>query len=99
VAASISGTTAAQSPAWPDTGFPPAVSIAAGVTRGDLNQPVHPLAGFGVVYVDEISAFTTEGSRSLTSGDSITMVDHDGSTLARPVRLNDFAFTTVFVSA
>ena len=82
-----------------DTGFPPAVTIDAGVTRGDLNQPVHPLAHFGVVYFDEISAYTTSGSRSLTSGDAITMVDHDGSTLARPFMLNDFAFKTVFVKA
>jgi hypothetical protein len=82
-----------------DTGFPPAVTIDAGVTREDLNQPVHPLAHFGVVYFDEISAYTTSGSRSLTSGEAVTMVDHDGSTLARPVRLNDFAFKTVFVKA
>ena len=82
-----------------DTGFPPAVTIDAGVTRGDLGQPVHPLAHFGVVYFDEISAFTTSGSRSLTSGQAITMVDHDGSTLARPGRLNESAFKTVFVAA
>jgi len=85
-----------------DTGFPPAVTIDAGVTRsGDPSQPpfLHPLARFGVVYFDEISAFTTSGPRSLTSGDAITMVDQHGKTLARPVRLNDFAFKTVFVTA
>jgi len=82
-----------------DTGFPPAVTIDAGVTRGDLNQPAHPLAHFGAVYFDEISAYTTNGSQSLTSGEAITMVDHDGSTLARPVRLNDSAFKAVFVKA
>jgi Peptidase A4 family len=82
-----------------DTGFPPAVTINAGVTRGDLDQPVHPLARFGVVYFDEISAYTTSGSRSLTSGDAITMVDEQGRTLARVDRLNDFAFKTVFEAA
>lgn len=84
-----------------DTGFPPAVTINAGVSRsGDPNQPpfVHPLARFGVVYFDEISAYTTSGSRSLTSGEAITMVDQHGKTLARPVRLNDYAFKTVFAA-
>jgi hypothetical protein len=79
-----------------DTGFPPAVTINAGVTRSwPLNQPFPPLASFGVVYLDEISAFTTSGTRSLTSGDAITMVDQNGRTLASPVRISDFAFKTV----
>jgi hypothetical protein len=83
-----------------DTRFPPAVTINAGVTRSSpLNQPFPPLASFGVVYFDEISAYTTSGSRSLTSGEAITMVDQNGRTLARPVRLNDFAFKTVFAAA
>jgi hypothetical protein len=85
-----------------DTGFPPAVTISAGVTRtGDTSQPpfFHALASFGVVYFDEISAYTTSGSRSLTSGDAITMVNQNGKVLARPVRLNDFAFKAVFVAA
>ena len=83
-----------------DTGFPPAVSINAGVTRSwPLNQPFPPLASFGVVYFDEINAYTTSGSRSLTSGEAITMVDQNGKTLARPIRLNDFAFKVMFVSA
>jgi hypothetical protein len=82
-----------------DTGFPPAVTINAGVTRDGFNQPDPPLARFGVVYFDEISAYTTSGSRSLTSGDAITMVDQNGSALARPVMLNDYAFKTVFVAA
>ena len=85
-----------------DTGFPPAVTINAGVTRtGDTSQPpfFHPLASFGVVYFDEISAYTTSGSRLLTSGDAITMVNQNGKTLANPVRLNDFAFKTVFDAA
>src|SRR5215210_4273274 len=85
-----------------NTGFPPAVTINAGVTRsGDPSQPpfLHPLARFGAVYFDEISAYTTSGSRSLTSGEAITMVDQHGKTLARPVRLNDYAFKTVFAAA
>ena len=84
-----------------DTGFPPAVTINAGVSRsGDPNVPPfeHPLARFGVVYFDEISAYTTSGSRSLTAGDAITMVDQNGRILARPVRLNDFAFKTVYAA-
>jgi hypothetical protein len=81
-----------------DTGFPPAVTIDAGVTRDFVPNlpPQQPLARFGVVYFDEISAYTTSGFRSLTSGDATTMVDFDGSTLARPVRLNDFAFKAVY---
>jgi hypothetical protein len=85
-----------------DTGFPPAVTINAGITRtGDTSQPpfFHPLASFGVVYFDEISAYTTSGSRSLTSGDAITMVNQNGKILARPVRLNEFAFKAVFAAA
>lgn len=83
-----------------DTGFPPAVTINAGVSRSwPLNQPFPPLARFGVVYFDEISAYTTSGPLSLTSGAAITMVDQNGKTLAKPVRLSDFAFKTVFVSA
>ena len=83
-----------------DTGFPPAVTINAGVTRSwPLNQPFPPLASFGVVYFDEISAYTTSGPRSLTSGQAITMVDQNGRTLARPVRLTDFTFKTVFAAA
>lgn len=82
-----------------DTGFPPAVTIDAGVTRDDLNLPVHPLAGFGVVYFDEISAYTTSGSRSLTTGEAITMVETDGSVLAQPVRLTDYAFKAEFHAA
>lgn len=83
-----------------ETGFPPAVTINAGVTRSwPLNQPFPALASFGVVYFDEISAYTTSGPQSLTSGQAITMVDQNGRTLARPVRLTDFTFKTVFVSA
>lgn len=75
-----------------DTGFPPAVTINAGVSRGALNNPFNPLAQFGMVWFDEISAYTTDGFRSLTSGQAVTMVGRDGSTLARPVRVGDFTF-------
>jgi hypothetical protein len=79
-----------------DTGFPPAISINAGVSRSSpINQPFPPLASFGVVYFDEINAYTTTGPRSLTSGEAITMVDQNGSAIARPVRITDFAFKTV----
>jgi hypothetical protein len=83
-----------------DTGFPPAVTINAGVTRSwPQNRPFPPLASFGVVYFDEISAYTTSGARSLTSGDAITMVDQNGRVLAKPVRLTDYTFKALFVSA
>jgi peptidase A4-like protein len=85
-----------------DTGFPPAVTINAGVSRGgDSNQPpdFHPLARFGVVYFDEISAYTTTGPLSLTSGDAITMVNESGGTLAQPVRLTDYTFKAVDAAA
>jgi hypothetical protein len=84
-----------------ETGFPPAIWINAGVTRDGWTdyQFNPPLARFGVVYFDEISAHTTSGSPLLTSGDATTMVDQNGHTLASPVRLNDYAFKTVFVAA
>lgn len=74
-----------------DAGFPPAVTINAGVTRsGDR------LARFGVVYFDEIGTDDiARGGRSLTAGNAITMVDQNGSILARPDRLNEFAFKCV----
>lgn len=80
-----------------DTGFPPAVTVDAGITRGlvDNNISLSPLAHFGVVYFDEISAYATDGPRSLTGGEPITMTETNGTTLARPVRLNDYAFKTV----
>jgi hypothetical protein len=81
-----------------DTGYPPAVTISAGVTRTG-NQAIQPLASFGSVYFDEISAYTTSGPRSLTAGEAITMADENGVTLARPEPLNDYAFKAVFAAA
>ncbi len=77
-----------------DTGFPPAVIANAGISRSSDN-PFNPLAAFGVVYFDEISAYTTAGFRSLTSGQATTMVDNNGAVLARPDRITDFAFKVV----
>jgi hypothetical protein len=74
-----------------DTGFPPAVTINAGISRGVTQNPFNPLADFGTVYFDELSAFTTSGTRLLVDGTATSMVDN-GVTLARPIRLNDFAF-------
>jgi hypothetical protein len=85
-----------------ETGFPPAVTISAGVTRGgdpDIPPQLQPLPRFGAVYFDEISAYTTSGYVALTSGDAITMVDENGSTLATPVLLNDYAFKVVYDAA
>jgi hypothetical protein len=80
-----------------DTGFPPAVAINAGISRGSqFNGPPDPLARFGVVYFDEVLAFTTSGTRLLTDGVPTTMVDSNGSTLAIPQRLNDFAFKVIY---
>jgi hypothetical protein len=75
-------------------GFPPAVTINAGISRGYASHPFNPLARFGTVYFDELSAFTTNGTRLLTDGAATAMVD-DGETLARPLRINDFAFKIV----
>ncbi len=48
-----------------DTGFPPAVTINAGISRGSqFSGPFDPLALFGVVYFDELVAFTPNGNRS-----------------------------------
>jgi Peptidase A4 family len=79
------------------TGFPPAVAINAGISRGgQVNAPPDPLARFGVVYFDEILAFTTNGTRLLTDGIATTMIALNGSTLAIPQRLNDFAFKAIY---
>jgi hypothetical protein len=78
-----------------DTGFPPAVTINAGISRGQLGAPFNPLARFGTVYFDELVAFTTNGTRFLTDGAATTMVDSSGATLAQPFRLNEHAFKIV----
>ena len=76
-----------------DTGFPPAVAINAGISRGrQLNGQLDPLARFGVVYFDELQAFATDGTPRLTDGVPTTMVDSNGSTLAVPQRLTGFTF-------
>jgi hypothetical protein len=80
------------------SGFP-AVQINAGIGRTfQLPPGANPLARFGVVYFDELTAYTTGGQRVLTSGTAVSMINEpgDGSTLARPIRLNDFAFKIVY---
>jgi hypothetical protein len=79
------------------TGLPPATFVLAGVAReGNFQQlPLPALAGFGAVYFDEISAYTTSGPQMLTSGDAVTMTDQNSSTLATPEKLNDWAFKVV----
>jgi hypothetical protein len=78
-----------------DTGFPPAVTIDAGISRGRLGAPFNPLAQFGTVYFDEIVAFSTNGAKFITDGAPTTMVDASGATLAQPFRLNENAFKIV----
>jgi hypothetical protein len=83
-----------------DTGFPPAVTINAGISRGSqFNGPPDPLARFGVVYFDELLAFTANGTRLLTDGVPTTMIDSNGSTLAIPQRISDFAFKVIYRGA
>ncbi len=82
-----------------ETGLPPAVTVNAGVARqGESDQPpdFNSLPRFGAVYFDEISVFSSGGPRLLTSGQATTMVNEKGSILATPVRLNDYAFKTVY---
>jgi hypothetical protein len=78
-----------------DTGFPPAVTINAGISRGVANFPFNPLAQFGTVYFDELVAFTPNGNKFLTDGTATTMVDDNGAILAQPFRLNENAFKIV----
>jgi Peptidase A4 family len=83
-----------------DTGFPPAHGINAGISRGrQPNGLLDPLARFGVVYFDELIAFTTNGTMLLTNGGPTTMIDSNGLTLAIPQRLNDFAFKVIYRGA
>ena len=80
-----------------ETGFPPAHAINAGVTRdSQFNGPPDPLARFGVVYFDELTAFATSGTPRLTDGLPTTMVDSNGRTLAVPQRLTDFTFKVIY---
>jgi hypothetical protein len=81
-----------------DTELPPATAVLAGVSRdGDWQRPPLPaLARFGVVYFDEISAYTTSGWRSLTSGVAVTMTDLNGNAIATPERLTDWTFKAVW---
>ena len=80
-----------------DTGFPPAVRINGGISRGSqFNGPPDPLARFGIVYFDEVVAYSTNGTRRLTDGVPTTMTDSSGSTLAVPQRINDFAFKLIY---
>ena len=80
-----------------DTGLPPATAALAGVSRdGDFQWPPLPLlAQFGIVYFDDISAYTTSGWRSLTSGIAVTMTDLNGSAIATPERITDATFKAV----
>ena len=80
-----------------DTGLPPATAALAGVSRdGDFQRiPLPALPQFGVVYFDEISAYTTSGWRSLTSGIAVTMTDQNGNVIATPERLTGWTFKTV----
>lgn len=80
-----------------ETSLPPPTSVDAGVTV-DLvqnNPTLNELPRFGVVYFDEISAYTTAGPRSLTAGTPVMMTDSNGSTLANAYRLNEYAFKVV----
>ncbi len=80
-----------------ETGFPPAVTINAGISRGsELGGPPDPLARFGVVYFDELQAFATDGSPVLTNGVATRMVDSSGKTLATTQKLTNYAFKVVF---
>jgi hypothetical protein len=67
---------------------------------GPRRSPFGALARFGVVYFDEISAYSTNGHQPFPAGsDAVTMVDQNGTTLAQPDMLTDYAFKTIFVAA
>lgn len=76
------------------SGLPPAVTVNAGISRGHAGPAFNPLARFGAVFFDDLSIFTTNGTRQLPDGVATAMVE-DGTTLARPLRLTDFAFKIV----
>ena len=77
------------------TGFPPAVTVNAGVTRDDVQRPGQSLARFGTVYFDEISAYNSSGHQSLLSGQSMNMTDSTGTVLASTYGLTDYTFKVV----
>jgi hypothetical protein len=79
------------------TGLPPATAALVGVSRdGDFQRlPLPALARFGIVYFDEISAYTTSGWRPLTSGIAVAMTDSNGNVIATPERLTDSIFKVV----
>ncbi len=78
-----------------DTGLSPAVRINAGIGRGNADFPLEPLARFGLVYFDELVAFSTGGTQLLTNGIATPMVETNGTIVADIVKLNDFAFKVV----
>jgi Peptidase A4 family len=80
-----------------DTGLPPATAALVGVSRdGNFQQPPLPaLAQFGAVYFDEISAYTTSGWQSLTSGIAVSMTDLNGNVIATPEKLTEWTFKVV----
>jgi hypothetical protein len=57
--------------------------------------PPEPLARFGVVYFDDLSAFATGGQPRLLDGTPTSMTELNGTVLAQPERLTDFAFKAV----
>jgi hypothetical protein len=78
-----------------DTGFPPARTVNAGVSRDGVLRPGLSLARFGTVYFDEISAFSTSGHQSLLAGTRTDMIDPTAGVLATTVKLTDFTFKVV----
>jgi hypothetical protein len=78
-----------------DTFYPPAVTVNAGVTRDGVIRPGQPLARFGTVYFDELSAYNSTGRKSMTAGESIDMVDPSGAALAHTYVMTDYAFKVV----
>ena len=60
-----------------------------------LIEALDPLALFGVVYFDELVAFTPNGNRSLLNGVATTMTYFSASTLAIPQRISDLAFKVI----
>jgi hypothetical protein len=78
-----------------DTGLPHATFVNAGVSRDGVTRPGQSLARFGAVYFDEIRAYNSNGNRSLTSGQSVNMVDSRGTRLATASALTSYAFKVI----